>query len=214
MLDIQYGQGVKYKNLMGQDLDPSCGWEYRRLCSIPPPPERGYPLASDKSSLAGSPITRGGPARLRQTRRVYHYTLIYHTFSCHSRSSNNLLLKLAPRKHMACSAVGMVNGRGCDGQQEDAVCDAHRPCRTIVTHLNWFLSSPPPLPHLLQFEQHSPVRLSRDLRHPQLLLQKHHSDNIQFNLLDFKDWRQWITNKTCVLCFHSSCNWSGWPTNN
>ena len=29
-------QGVKHENLMGQDLDPSRGWEYRSLCSVTP----------------------------------------------------------------------------------------------------------------------------------------------------------------------------------
>ena len=33
---FQCGQGVKYENLMGQDLDPGRGWEYRPLCSVTP----------------------------------------------------------------------------------------------------------------------------------------------------------------------------------
>ena len=34
--DIRCGQGVKHENLMGQDIDPGCGWKYRHLCSVPP----------------------------------------------------------------------------------------------------------------------------------------------------------------------------------
>ena len=30
------GQGVKGKNLLGQNLDPGRGWKYSRLCSVPP----------------------------------------------------------------------------------------------------------------------------------------------------------------------------------
>ena len=35
-LDFWSGQGVKLKNLMGQDLDPGRGWKYRCLCSVTP----------------------------------------------------------------------------------------------------------------------------------------------------------------------------------
>ena len=35
-LDFWNGQGVKLKNLMGQDLDPGRGWKYRCLCSVTP----------------------------------------------------------------------------------------------------------------------------------------------------------------------------------
>ena len=35
-LDFWSGQGVKFKNLMGQDLDPGRGWKYSRLCGVPP----------------------------------------------------------------------------------------------------------------------------------------------------------------------------------
>ena len=34
--DFRCGQGVKHKNLMGQDLDRGRGWKYRRLCSVFP----------------------------------------------------------------------------------------------------------------------------------------------------------------------------------
>ena len=34
--DFRCGQGVKHENLLGQDLDRGRGWEYRRLCSVPP----------------------------------------------------------------------------------------------------------------------------------------------------------------------------------
>ena len=34
--NFQCGQGVKHENLMGQDLDPGRGWEYRRLRSVTP----------------------------------------------------------------------------------------------------------------------------------------------------------------------------------
>ena len=33
---FQCGQRVKTQNLTGQDLDPGRGWEYSRLCSVPP----------------------------------------------------------------------------------------------------------------------------------------------------------------------------------
>ena len=33
---FQCGQRVKTQNLTGQDLDPGHGWEYSRLCSVPP----------------------------------------------------------------------------------------------------------------------------------------------------------------------------------
>ena len=36
--DFRCGQGVKHENLLGQDLDRSRGWKYRRSCSVPPPP--------------------------------------------------------------------------------------------------------------------------------------------------------------------------------
>ena len=36
--DFRCGQGVKHENLLGQDLDLGCGWKYKRLCSVPPPP--------------------------------------------------------------------------------------------------------------------------------------------------------------------------------
>ena len=36
--DFRCGQGVKHENLLGQDLNPSCGWKYRCLCSVPPLP--------------------------------------------------------------------------------------------------------------------------------------------------------------------------------
>ena len=42
--DFRCGQGVKLENLLGQDLDRSRGWKYRRLCSVPPPPPPGPPL--------------------------------------------------------------------------------------------------------------------------------------------------------------------------
>ena len=32
--NLQCGQGVKHENLMGEDLDPGHGWEYRPLCSV------------------------------------------------------------------------------------------------------------------------------------------------------------------------------------
>ena len=32
-----YSQGIKHENLLDQDLDRSCGWKYRCLCSVPPP---------------------------------------------------------------------------------------------------------------------------------------------------------------------------------
>ena len=35
-LDFWSVQGVKLKNLMGQDLDPGRGWKYSRLCGVPP----------------------------------------------------------------------------------------------------------------------------------------------------------------------------------
>ena len=34
--DFQCGQGDKHGNLLGQDLDPGRGWNYRCLCSVPP----------------------------------------------------------------------------------------------------------------------------------------------------------------------------------
>ena len=40
--DLRCGQGVKYENLMGQDLDPGRGWKYRRLCSVSPQGEREF----------------------------------------------------------------------------------------------------------------------------------------------------------------------------
>ena len=35
--DFRCGQRVKHENLLGQDLDRGRGWEYSRLCSVPPP---------------------------------------------------------------------------------------------------------------------------------------------------------------------------------
>ena len=49
----------------------------------------------------------------------------------------------ASRKHVACSAsvvlmlivlVGMIDGRGYDGQQKDAICDVCRPCQNNLKH--------------------------------------------------------------------------------
>ena len=34
--DFRCGQRVKHENLLGQDLDRGRGWEYSRLCSVPP----------------------------------------------------------------------------------------------------------------------------------------------------------------------------------
>ena len=36
MPDFRCGQRVKHENLLGQDLDRGRGWEYSRLCSVPP----------------------------------------------------------------------------------------------------------------------------------------------------------------------------------
>ena len=36
MPDFWCGQGVKHKNLTGQNLDPGRGWKHRHLYSVPP----------------------------------------------------------------------------------------------------------------------------------------------------------------------------------
>ena len=43
--DFRCGQGVKHENLLGQDLDRGRGWEYRRLCSVPPLRIKPWPVS-------------------------------------------------------------------------------------------------------------------------------------------------------------------------
>ena len=59
--NFRCGQEVKHENLMSQDLDPSHGWKYRRLCSVTPLTL----LAIIISSL------RGLDTRIHITRDIY-----------------------------------------------------------------------------------------------------------------------------------------------